>query len=355
MKPFVTVTLAGISMLALVACELGPKESYQNGYRGTGMNTIMVKASEVKDEVPAPPYDPPGTAGPRASEVYENVEVLGDVSVDQFNYTMAAITAWVAPEEGCAYCHDPANMASEVKYTKAVSRRMLEMTRELNQDWTNHVGNTGVTCWTCHRGQPVPNEYWTLPEDAAHQGIVRNKNGQNDPVSNSAYSSLPNAAVARYLLGGPLPQTARVISEGTFPSPANTTSTMETEQTYAIMMHISQALGVNCTYCHNAQSFQSWENSNPFRETAYYGLDMVRQINFGYITPLADVFPANRKGAMGDPFKVNCTTCHRGQNKPLGGAKMAWDYPALMPTMFSAAVRQADARVARENIGAAAE
>ncbi|OBX20593.1 hypothetical protein A9995_02490 [Erythrobacter sp. QSSC1-22B] len=355
MKPVLTVTLAGISGLALAACELAPKESYQTGYRGTGMNEIVVKTSVIEDEVPAPPYDPPGTAGPRAGEVYENVEVLGDVSVDQFNYTMAAITAWVAPEEGCAYCHDPANMASEVKYTKAVSRRMLEMTRELNQDWTNHVGNTGVTCWTCHRGQPVPNEYWTLPEDAAHEGIVRNKNGQNDPVSNSAYSSLPNAAVARYLLGGPLPQTARVISKGTFPSPANTTSTMETEQTYAIMMHISQALGVNCTYCHNSQSFQSWENSNPFRSTAYFGLDMVRQINFGYITPLTDVFPANRKGAMGDPFKVNCTTCHQGQNKPMGGVPMAWDYPALMPTMFSAAVRQADARMARERTGVAAE
>ncbi|MBU2342186.1 MAG: photosynthetic reaction center cytochrome c subunit [Alphaproteobacteria bacterium] len=355
MKPVLAAGLAGISLLALGACELAPKESYQTGYRGTGMNSVMVKASAVDDEVPAPPYDPPGTAGPRAGDLYPGLEVLGDVSEEQFNYTMAAITAWVAPEEGCAYCHDPADMASNVKYTKAVSRRMIAMTRELNQDWTSHVGNTGVTCWTCHRGEAVPTEHWTLPEDAAHKGIVRNKNGQNDPVSNSAYSSLPNAAVARYLLGGTSPQSARVVSTTPFPSAANTTSTMETEQTYAIMIHISQALGVNCTYCHNAQSFQSWENSNPFRETAYFGLDMVRQINFGYITPLADVFPDNRKGVMGDPFKVNCTTCHRGQNKPLGGAKMAWDYPALMPTMFSAAVRQADARMARERTGAAAE
>lgn len=355
MKPVLAAGFAGISLLALGACELAPKESYQNGYRGTGMNSVMVKASAAAEEVPAPPYDPPGTDGPRAGDLYPGLEVLGDVSEEQFNYTMAAITAWVAPEEGCAYCHDPADMASDAKYTKAVSRRMIAMTRELNQDWTNHVGDTGVTCWTCHRGEAVPNEYWTLPEDAAHQGIVGNKDGQNDPVSNSAYSSLPNAAVARYLLGGPLPQTSRVVTKGVFPTPENTTSTMETEQTYAIMLHISQALGVNCTYCHNAQSFQSWENSNPFRETAYYGLDMVRRINFGYLSPLADVLPENRKGALGDPFKVNCTTCHRGQNKPLGGVPMARDYPALMPTMFSAAVRQADARMARERTAAAAE
>lgn len=348
MKRFLTITLVGISPLALAACELAPKESYQTGYRGTGMNEIVVKTSVIKDEVPAPPYDPPGTAGPRAGDLYPGLQVLGDVSEEQFNYTMAAITAWVAPAEGCAYCHDPANMASEVKYTKAVSRQMIAMTRELNQEWTNHVGNAGVTCYTCHRGEAIPTEYWTLPEDIAHQGIVNNRSGQNNPVSNSAYSSLPNAAVARYLLGGMDPQSARVISKGVFPSPANTITTMETEQTYAMMMHISQALGVNCTYCHNSQSFQSWGNSNPFRSTAYFGLDMVRRINFGHITPLADILPDNRKGALGDPFKVNCTTCHQGQNKPLGGVPMAWDYPALMPTMFSAAVREADARVARE-------
>ena len=66
--------------------------------------------------------------------------------------------------------------------------------------WTDHVGNTGVTCWTCHRGEPVPEEKWSLP--VAHKGgILGNRAGQNEPVSNSAYSSLPNAAVARYLLG----------------------------------------------------------------------------------------------------------------------------------------------------------
>ncbi|MDR7101577.1 photosynthetic reaction center cytochrome PufC [Croceicoccus sp. BE223] len=326
------IILASVAALpfTLAACELSPKESYQNGYRGTGMNTVMVKASAIKDDVPAPPYDPPGTDGPRAGSIYQNLKVLGDVSDEQFNYTMAAITAWVAPAEGCNYCHNPANMASDELYTKVVARRMIQMTRELNSGWTDHVGQTGVTCWTCHRGQAVPTEHWTLPDDPAHKGIVRNKNGQNDPVSNSAYSSLPNAAVAQYLLGGTTAKAARVVSKDRFPSPANKTSTMETENTYAMMMHISQSLGVNCTYCHNAQSFQSWATSNPPRQTAWYGLDMVRAINFDYISPLASVFPAHRKGEMGDPFKANCATCHRGQNKPLGGYQMAKDYPALL-------------------------
>ena len=96
------------------------------------------------------------------------------------------------------------------------------------------------------------------------------------------------------------------------------------------MMHISQALGVNCTYCHNSQSFQTWSTSNPPRATAWYGVRMVRDVNSQYITPLAGIFPENRLGPGGDPYKVNCTTCHRGQNKPMGGYPMAQDYPALL-------------------------
>jgi photosynthetic reaction center cytochrome c subunit len=56
---------------------------------------------------------------------------------------------------------------------------------------------------------------------------------------------------------------------------------------------------------------------------------MVRDINFGYIQPLQAVFPANRKGPMGDPYKVNCLTCHQNQAKPLGGVSMLAQYPYM--------------------------
>ncbi|GGC34836.1 hypothetical protein GCM10011371_22780 [Novosphingobium marinum] len=330
MKPVILIAMAAALPLTLGACELDRKTSTQNGYRGTGMNTVIVKSGEAAEDVPAPPYEMPDTEGPRAGDAYENVTVLSDVSVDQFNYTMAALTEWVSPEEGCNYCHNPANMASDEVYTKIVARRMLQMTRAINQNWDNHVQQTGVTCWTCHRGKNVPDEHWTLPVDQT-PGIVGNRNGQNRPVSNSAYSSLPTAAVARYLLGGVPPdaQEIRVVSKTAHPSAANTLSVMESEPSYAIMMHVSQALGVNCTYCHNSQSFQSWAASNPPRETAWYGVRMVRDINLDYITPLAPIFPKNRLGEAGDPFKVNCTTCHRAQNKPLGGFPMLQSYPAL--------------------------
>lgn len=341
MKRFTLIAITATVLPALTACELAPKASYQNGYRGTGMDTVKVSAKAAADEVPAPPYTPPGTDGPRASSIYKNVKVLGDVSDEQFNYTMAAITQWVSPGEGCNYCHNPADMASDEKYTKVVARQMLQMNREINANWIGHVGQTGVTCYTCHRGQNIPSEHWTLPMSDP-TSIANNRNGQNAPVSNSAYSSLPNAAVALYLLGGISPdQNIRVASEKAHPSADNRLSVKETEHSYALMMHISQALGVNCTYCHNAQSFQTWASSNPPRQTAFYGVRMVRDINGKHITPLAPVFPANRKGAAGDPFKVNCATCHRGQNKPLGGAAMAKDYPALWMQTIAAPVAPA--------------
>jgi photosynthetic reaction center cytochrome c subunit len=32
-----------------------------------------------------------------------------------------------------------------------------------------------------------------------------------------------------------------------------------TEHTYGLMMHMSDGLGVNCTYCHNTRNFKTWE------------------------------------------------------------------------------------------------
>ncbi|MFN3551535.1 MAG: photosynthetic reaction center cytochrome PufC [Novosphingobium meiothermophilum] len=330
MKRTLAIAAMATAALTLAGCELGPKQSVQNGHRGTGMDTIKLKkVAMAKDDVPAPPYDMPTGDGPKAATVYQNVQVLGDVTEEQFTYTMAAITNWIAPEQGCNYCHNPENMASDEIYTKVVARKMLQMTRNINTNWNKHVGTTGVTCWTCHRGQAVPANYWALPEPGK-KGVIGNLHGQNSPVAASAYSSLPTASLAMYLTGDPkTDKSIRVVSKGIHPSSANTLTTMQTEPQYALMMHLSTSLGVNCTFCHNAQAFQPWNISTPQRATAWYGLRMVRDVNGQYISPLADTFPAHRKGPMGDPFKVSCATCHQGKNKPMDGYKMAKDYPAL--------------------------
>ena len=331
--------------LGLAACDLGPKVSEQNGFRGTGMDQVDLVSSKEVAEVPAPPYALPAAVegAQTAGEAYENVQVLADVSFDEFNYTMAALTEWVSPEQGCNYCHNPANMASDEVYTKVVARRMIQMTQNINANWGDHVGNTGVTCWTCHAGNNIPVNYWSMPEPGNPNSIAGNRRGQNEPTQVTAMSSLPQGAIAKFLLTDVDPANVLVASTGMHPSSENTLSTMETEQTYSVMMHMSQSLGVNCTYCHNTGSFGDWSMSTPARETAWYGIRMVRNMNREYITTLASVFPDNRLGAMGDPFKVNCTTCHQGLNKPMGGAQMAADYPALRAAPAPRAVPVANA------------
>lgn len=303
----------------------------QEGYRGSGMDQIQSKGAIIKADVPAPPYvlTPPAPGAPTAGQTYQNVRVLSNASADEFNYTMAAITQWIAPKEGCNYCHNPENMASDEKYTKIVARRMIQMTQSINSGWSSHVKQTGVTCWTCHRGNAVPVNHWTMPGAAQSHGMAAVRNNQNDPTATTAYMSLPSNFAALFLQSPAGAGLIRVQSTGQHPSPANTRSVMATEPTYALMNHMSQSLGVNCTFCHNTQSFQSWSLSRPQRATAWYGLRMVGHINQDYISSLAGVFPANRVGPNGDPFKANCATCHQGQNKPLGGVPMSKDYPAL--------------------------
>jgi photosynthetic reaction center cytochrome c subunit len=172
----------------------------------------------------------------------------------------------------------------------------------------------------------VPQYIWAqepMPNDFSVRG---QKRGQNTPAANVGYASLPYGSFQRYLAGDA--GAVRVASDTPYPG-QNKATTRDAEDSYAVMMHISKALGVNCTYCHNSQSFRSWSLSSAQRATAWYGIRMVRDINFGYITPLTSVFPANRKGPMGDPYKVNCLTCHQNQAKPLGGVSMIAQYPYM--------------------------
>ncbi len=326
----------GLSVVAIAlptllgGCEVGAKKVEQTGYRGTGMQQVTdvssIKAAAV---IPPPAYPLPADEGPLASAAYQNVPVLGSMSSARFDHLMAQITQWVAPpEQGCNYCHNPANLASDEKYTKIVARRMLQMTQTINSRWSSHVQETGVTCYTCHRGNAVPENVWAVAMGTPNPGSIRgNKRGQNAPDPNVGYASLPYDPFEAYFGGN---ADVRVIGNSSYP-PANGTgkSIKDAEASYALMMHVSTALGVNCTYCHNTQSMASWDLSRSQRTTAYYGVRMVRDVNANYITSLAAVFPANRKGPQGDPYKVNCTTCHQGIAKPLGGVSMIDQAPWL--------------------------
>ena len=338
-----TLALLGLAGAALLAgCERPPVDTVQRGYRGTGMEQVynprqmatQVDVNKLPDAIA-----PASADGPRASQVFKNVKLLGDLSVGEFSRHMVAITSWVAPKEGCTYCHNPADFADDSKYTKVVARRMIQMTQHVNSDWKTHVAQTGVTCYTCHRGNPVPANVWFAPmkpkNNYARPGMGDDA-GQNKAEPSIALASLPYDPFAPYLSGS---EPIRVQTTTALPT-GNRASTKQAEHTYSLMLHMSKSLGVNCTYCHNTQSFLTW---NKQRVTAYHGIRMARDVNTAYLEPLSATFPANRLGPEGDVAKANCATCHQGVNKPLGGLAMAKDWPGLMTTALQTSAAPAAA------------
>ena len=314
----------------ILTFEFPPIEVEQRGYRGLAIEQnhtpAALAAQKAANVVPAP-EDPAEPAGEKSSRAYQNVKVLGDLDSAEFLRLMTAITAWVAPEEGCTYCHSEESLADDSKYTKVVARRMLQMTASINGNWKGHVAATGVTCYTCHRGKPVPANVWFRQPPQANAHFAGNRDGQNAPTRATAYASLPNNVFDAYLDKG-----TDIRAAGTQALPyGNSMGIKNAEGTYGLMMHFSQSLGVNCTYCHNSRAFARWDQSPVQRVTAWHGIRMARDLNTAYMEPLADVFPANRKGPLGDVAKVNCLTCHQGAFKPLLGVSMLKDYPELGP------------------------
>ncbi len=66
----------------------------------------------------------------------------------------------------CNYCHakkttvDELNFASDKKTEKEIARKMMLMTTNINKkyfDFNKQKSNIqAVTCYTCHRGNPIP-------------------------------------------------------------------------------------------------------------------------------------------------------------------------------------------------------
>ncbi len=319
----------GLLFIFLVsACELPPVDSEQQGYRGLGMENVVnprTKAKVLAENISPDPSPPVSSEGPKADEIYENVKLLNDLSIGEFTRLMASMTQWVSPEQGCNYCHVPGNFASEDIYTKQVARKMIEMTRKANSAWQAHMGETGVTCYTCHRGKPLPTAAWSTDPGPAHPSALKST-GQNTVSATVAYTSLPYDPLTTYLNNV---NEIEVVAKTTLPTGKPGPSIVQTEATYGLMMHISDSLGVNCTHCHNSRSFFAWDQSPAARTNAWHAIRHVREINDEYINSIADILPATSKGVLGDPLKVNCNTCHRGLNKPLQGVSMLSSYPSL--------------------------
>jgi photosynthetic reaction center cytochrome c subunit len=318
-----------LAALTLGACDR--TQSEQGGPRGSSQIQLKKPAAVAAladlNSIPAA-EEAADTDSPPASEVFVNVTALKDISATEVSRLMQAFSTWVSPVEGCDFCHNAEQLELDDKYTKIVARRMIEMTRRINTEWKQHVGETGVTCWTCHRGEAVPSGDWfNAKGPMATVPFLGNKDGQNHPIANVGGSSLPEDPLARYLTTHA--SEVRIQSTTALPTREQLPSVKLAEQTYSLMMYMSGSLGVNCTYCHNTRALASWQESTPQRVTAWHGIRMVRMLNTEYLIPLEPMFPPNRLGPHGDGPKIGCMTCHKGSFKPLNGVSPLTDYMAL--------------------------
>lgn len=307
-----------------------PPQTVQLGYRGTGVQQIYnprfaaVEPGLQRVDAPLPPVK---AAGKTAGEVYKNVKVLQAVDANEFLRLMGAMTQWVAPQAGCAFCHSLNNMADDSVYTKTVARRMLQMVMALNTKWQVHVGAEGVTCQTCHRGNAIPAGSWTVqPPPYGDRNAAEADTGQNLPSAVAGLTSLPYDPLTPFLLNA---MPIRVTARTALPS-GDRSSINQTDWTYALMIHFSDSLGVNCTYCHNTRAFEEWDQGTPNRLIAWHGISMVRDLNRNYMMPLGAVYPREMRGKLGDASMVSCASCHNGAYKPFYGASELSSYPELM-------------------------
>jgi photosynthetic reaction center cytochrome c subunit len=92
---------------------------------------------------------------------FSTVKVLRGLSVPDFEAEMQLMNQ--ALGVACGHCHVRNNFASDDNPRKVAARRMLEMTRTINQQFfpayqpqpgDSRLGK--VTCFTCHQGEEKP-------------------------------------------------------------------------------------------------------------------------------------------------------------------------------------------------------
>ncbi|MEM6891818.1 MAG: photosynthetic reaction center cytochrome PufC [Pseudomonadota bacterium] len=319
-------------------------KSMQTGPRGTGMHVHEFNFDRFEPDptieayYTEEPYIPEG-GEPLARDIYENVQVLGDLTEDNFNRLMNAMTQWVSPDEGCAYCHGDVDLeeyGADDLYTKVVSRRMIQMTQNINENWDGHVNanqEVGVNCYSCHRGQNVPSEIWfnITPVNEAASGWAA---VQNRATSLSQSTSLPSNALEVYLTDYEAVNVHDLESRvAGVPNDEDVASIQKTEMTYSLMNYFANSLGVNCVFCHNSRAFYDPEQHTPQWATAILGRQMVIEMNQEYLIPLEEVYPENRLGPVyEDAPKAACKTCHKGYQQPLQGTNVIADWPELATT-----------------------
>jgi photosynthetic reaction center cytochrome c subunit len=111
---------------------------------------VMARAQAAAQQAPA-------QKPPLVEDVFTNVRMLRGIPVDEFMDTMGFFSA--ATGLNCQDCHVGESGGNWSKYAdetprKATARRMMAMVAGINK--ASFGGRTVVSCWSCHRGNNVP-------------------------------------------------------------------------------------------------------------------------------------------------------------------------------------------------------
>lgn len=336
-KPAIIIGVAGgaVFVAALLVSWGQPlaTDSMQTGPRGTGMKVAKFEGDLANPDPTIEAYlatqtDPviPADGAQTAGEAYDNVDpVLADLTVENYDRLLTAMRSWTGIPD---LLEDPEH------YQSKVALNMIQMTQVINEEWAGHVyanAEVGVTCYTCHRGEPVPSEVWFRIDP-----VSENSGGwasvQNRATSQSQSTSLPSDALYQYLLNY---ETIAVHDlESRVQNAPGDPTWQHTERTYSLMNYFSNSLGRNCVFCHNSRAFYDPAQVTPQWATASLGIQMVQELNNDWIVPTGEEhLPETRLGPVyGDAPKVACKTCHKGYQQPMQGLNAVANWPELTST-----------------------
>ena len=226
----------------------------------------------------------------------QNVQVLTGMDTATIaNYMVGQVSGGLKVD--CTYCHNLAagNFGEEQGVPmstvqnvarKTLARQMMLASQDLNQNFVAQlpasVGGLQITCATCHNGKAV------------------NINGTSSATSNYPADQSPLPDTFQLKLNSLADINLLLITGKKDPDLA------AVQYNQQAMTHNTQALGVGCGFCHNANYFPS--NEIPQKTYALTMYQMAVHLNNTYKPIMAGKEPS-------------CWMCHQGNYLPPGAAK----------------------------------
>ena len=132
----------------------------------------------------------PAATPPMSDQVFKNVQVLKGIPVDQFMDAMGMFSASLGYD--CSSCHSQEIHTDRAAFAITTplitrARQMIAMMNGINE--ANFGGRPRVTCYTCHRTSPTPDDvpslaaqYADVVDDPNSMALVRSRSVTADQV-----------------------------------------------------------------------------------------------------------------------------------------------------------------------------